>query len=74
LSATLLIVVDHLRCGSGQFKLGAHFLDLRSLSFNLAVMALIISETSLVAQNGGGCHFKPNLSKTGLSANLKDAR
>jgi hypothetical protein len=67
-------VVDHSRRRFAQFELVADFLDLRSLFFKLAVMALIISDTSLVAQNGGGCHSKPNLSKTGLSANLKDTR
>ena len=34
-SAALLIVVDHLRRGFGHFNLGAHFLDLRRLLFEL---------------------------------------
>ena len=34
-SAALLIVQNRLQCGFAQFKLGAHFLDLRGLLFEL---------------------------------------
>jgi hypothetical protein len=36
LSEALLIVVDRLRCGFGQFELGAHFLQAYSKRFNFA--------------------------------------
>src|SRR5439155_7190662 len=38
------------------------------------ISTIIVTTVTSAARTAGGCHSTPNLSKTGLSANLKNAR
>src|SRR5215468_9902090 len=44
------------------------------IKFKTAISAQIVTTATSATRTGGGCHSRPNLSKTGLSANLKNAR
>src|SRR6266481_3833069 len=44
------------------------------MKFKNPISTIIVTTVSSAARTGGGCHSRPNVSKTGLSANLKNAR
>src|SRR6266487_190623 len=44
------------------------------MKFKNPTSPIIVTTITSAARTGGGCHSKPNPSKTGLSANLKNAR
>jgi hypothetical protein len=44
------------------------------MKFKNPISTIIVTTATSAARTRGGCHSKPNLSKTGLSANLRNAR